>query len=358
MKTRKGLLFLKIIAFVLLFCVCFFTVQDILRYKGENAEDMKARYDSYRDQIRSGMDVDVLFVGSSPVYAAVSPMIIWKEAGITGMNLATSNQTVMALYYSLLNAFETALPKAVVLDFRDLHEFRPADDDRYYYVYRKTHDTIESIPLKLQLAQDVFRTGGGFEYLFPIFNQHERWCELGQSDFGYPAREYYVFGRGALMRRKTEEVVLSGTYDEDLKPVEHDPISLSYYEKIIDLCREKGIKLFCLIAPSANLDKRMAVHNGIRLYCEEKEIPILNYNEPSLVKEIDLDYAIDFYNEEHLNANGAVKLSSSLAGHLDELFDLPDHRGDPAYEQWDTDWELFTETYGYNIKKATGARYQ
>lgn len=336
---------LKCIAFALIFLVILSGVQNVLRYKGEYAEDMLDRYNSIREQADAGMSTDVLYLGSSPVYAAVAPMVMWEDYGYTGLNLGTSMQNAMSLYYSLLDILDIAQPKVIVLDMCDLTQARLADDMDYYYSYRKAIDTIHSPVIRWQLLRDIVKTTGTLEHIFPIVRFHERWSSLEEADLGHREKYYHGCTKGALMNDAWMPLSLEGSYDEMVTPNAYSELSLAYYENIISLCAERGIQVIAFTPPTAKIGVFMADYAAVKRYCNEKGIVYLNYNDPAIQAQMGLDWDTDFYDREHLNISGCFKLSKLLASQLDTLCDLPDHRDDPAYASWAEDLAAFRSLY-------------
>ncbi len=342
---NAGKIVIKSIIFVLIFAVLFLVAQEILREKTEYTEELTWRYESFREQVNSGMDIDVIYMGSSPLYAAVSPMAIWQEKGYTGMNFGTSKQNIMSLYYLFSDILEYSEPKVLVIDFRDLHEARLADDMDNLYSYRKAYDNISSKEVKKAFVKEVMESTDSIQFMFPMVYFHDRWDTLGKSDLIPPASKYVECTKGALMSQKHAEVNLVGTYDENLTPSPYNKVSLKYYDMLVELCKTKEIQLIGLIPPTAEIGENMADYNAIAKYCREKDIVCLNYNSSLLLEESGIDFKKDFYNNGHINTSGAVKLSRSLATHLEELCELTDHRGDSLYKSWESDSAEFTKKY-------------
>ncbi len=341
-----GKIALKGFIFLLVFVLLFLMVQEVLRSKTENIEELKARHESYQTQAEEGMDIDVLFMGSSQMYAAASPMTMWEECGFTGMNMGTSLQGIMPLYYTFRDILEYSTPKVLVIDFKDIDKARMADDKDYVYSYRKVYDTIKSSELKKEFVKEVIKETGTVEILFPIIYFHDRWDSLVPWDIIPRSTDYYnEYTKGAYLCEKHQAYEADGVYDETVQALSYDEFSLKYYKKLFELCKEKGVKIVALVPPTTLLNDTMAQQNTIAQICEEYEIPLFNYNEPGLFEEAGMDYATDFYNPDHINITGSVKLSKSLAKYLDEVCELPDHRGDKVYESWESQLEEYNKKY-------------
>ena len=77
----------------------------------------------------------------------------------------------------------------------------------------------------------------------------------------------------------------------------------------------------------------MEHHNALELWAAEHDVAYLDLNLQS--DAIGIDWSTDSKDGgDHLNASGAEKFSRYMSVILDEEYDLPDHRGDPAYETW------------------------
>ena len=57
---------------------------------------------------------------------------------------------------------------------------------------------------------------------------------------------------------------------------------------------------------------------------------------------MNLDYSVDFYNENHVNYYGADKYTNFLAKFIKSKYEIPDRRNDSNYSDWNnimSDWE-------------------
>lgn len=343
---------MKCICFLLVFVLLFSAIQNVLRFKGEYDDNMMVRYESYITQRRSSIEMDVFYFGSSPIYAGITPIVMWEECGFTGMNFGTDAQNAMSLYYSLLYALDYGTPKVIVLDFSDLTKNRSVTDPANYYVYRKASDTIKSFEINMQYVKDIIDTTGYYEYLFPIIQCHERWSELTKKDFGQYSTSYKEYRKGGLLNKNQEIVEVIGEYDISVSPVDYEQMPFTYYQKLINLCQERKIELVCLAPPKGNIEQTMSFYSTVGKYCDENNIPYFNYNESVLASDMNLNYDTDFYNTGHVNAVGAIKLSRSFANILDALYDLPDRRQDERYASWNEDLEQFHKAYAKQIEQS------
>ena len=77
----------------------------------------------------------------------------------------------------------------------------------------------------------------------------------------------------------------------------------------------------------------------IEKYALEHDITYINYDK--LSNEIKLDYNIDFADSKHLNIIGAAKTTSHMGDYLVTHYDVPDHRREYEYDNWNKDYVVY-----------------
>ena len=342
---------IKALAFLVIFCALFLIIQNVLTYKANQNESIDYRYRLL--QAAPEGSVDVVFIGSSPVYAGVTPMVIWEETGITSFNIAISANTAFGSYYDCRFALETQHPKAVVIDFCGLFQDRKVKDyhsrNTYESTYRKTA-AVPSFSLKYELIHQLLADNPEEDpmmWYFPLLRYHTRWTSLTESDFKDP--DYDEWRKGALLQTDVIENPVdydAALFDTAYSPAEVSEYAWGYYQKIIELCRENDVTLVAVTYPKTTTEELLCQYAAIQELCKESGVPFYNFNLPAYWRQLGLDRAADFYDTGHMNLRGSIKLSTALGELLRQEFDLPDHRGDEAYDSWDADWDAFYANYG------------
>lgn len=346
----------RAIVFLLVFCALFYAAQEVLRYKWDSNENQGWRNLAYLEE-PSG-SIDVLFIGSSPFYAGITPMILWKESGITSINFGKSGNMPLVNYYQALYALETQTPKLVILDFNCICLDRRADtDESWENVNRMIADTFPSWKWKNAFITGMKKDNPNqdiLSYYFPLLRYHSRWDQLTRDDF-VVNNSYQEYLKGALFAHwPTEEVIEYDPGNMFEEFTEEEPVaeySYNYYRKIIDLCHEKGIEVAVLSCPEEDRfdieahQKSFRTYNTMERVTNELGLNYYNMNRPEIWEKYGFVEAEDFYNSAHMNWHGSIKLSAAIAPILQADYGLPDHRGDPAYSAWDDDWNAFYADY-------------
>lgn len=256
--------------------------------------------------------IDVIFAGDSECYAAFSPIQMWKENGFTSFLCATSAQRLCDTYYLLEKTFETQSPKVVVLNTNCM--YRSASD-----VKKNDDEYIKALG----------------EYI-PIFRYHARWKSLVKDKL---LKEYEVVNYTKSQKLKgfrVRDAVVpyeGGDYMIETDKVKSlAPDAVEYMDKIKALCEENGSELMLVSIPSAK-NWTYEKHNGVAIWAGENNINYIDMN--LMTEELDINWELDTKDAgDHLNFEGAKKISAYFGQYLDETYDLPDHREDKKYESW------------------------
>ena len=280
--------------------------------------------------------LDVLFVGSSHAYHGITPMEIWHEYGIPGYVLGSASQTIPLSYFLIKEGIRTQHPKVIVLeafgsyykkDYKNAGSVHHAIDAIPYNL-TKLEIFCEFLPRTLSLYEEM-------EYIFPVSIYHDRWDSLTEND--YNGKPPYMKGHTFSFRAKpftepraitTAKAVSEGT--------------ATYFEKIVALCRKTGTQLLILQVPSADGKTYKYTHkrtNTLFEMAKEAGVPVVDFE--VLREDCPFDYSADFSNATHMNTLGAEKVSHWLGAYLKEQYELPDRREDPAYSDWNNDYELY-----------------
>ena len=249
--------------------------------------------------------IDVLILGDSEAYAAISPMQMWQEHGFTSYVCATSAQYLSLSEVLLKQSFQRQSPKVVILEANA--------------IYRK------------MLLDNAIVTGA--ENLFSVFKYHNRWKSIGENHSPDPAENVWTddfkgfyYNSGVMKTNKTNYMVKT----DEVKAIES--VNEDYVKSIAEFCRANGAEFLLVNTPSAK-NWSYKKHNGIRALADKYEITYIDLN--LLKDEVPIDWKNDTKDKgDHVNYSGAVKTTKFLGKYLKENYSLPDHRADDAYSGW------------------------
>lgn len=268
-------------------------------------------------------DFDVIFIGDCEVYENFSPPVLWEEYGINSYIRGSAEQYIWQSYYLLEDTLRYETPKAVVFNIQSL-QFDKPQSEAYN---RMTLEGMEwSAPKVKSILASMKQEEKFLDYVFPILRYHTRWSALTASDVEYMFVDKKVSHNGYYMRVdvKAAENVPEGRI---LSNYDFGENAWKYLDKMTALCKEKGICLILIKAPSLYPYWYDEWETQVEDYAAENELLYVNFLE--LTDEIGIDYNTDTYDAGlHMNLSGAEKLASYFGRILVEEAGLSNRRSE------------------------------
>ena len=164
-------------------------------------------------------------------------------------------------------------------------------------------------------------------YVFPILRYHSRFDELKTEDLQYLFRREDNTWQGYQMNKGVVPVESLPT-KRVLSSYAFEDICWEYLDKMRVLCREKGVELVLIKAPSLYPYWYEQQDAQIRSFADQWQLSY--YDLTQKIDEIGLDFSQDTYDAGlHLNLSGATKLSAYFARLLVENHGIEDRRNEP-----------------------------
>lgn len=290
---------------------------------------------------------DVIFIGDCEVYENFIPAVLWEEYGIHSYIRGSAQQLIWQSYYLLEETLKYETPEVVVFNILSM-KYNTPQKEAYN---RMTIDGMKWSASKIGSIQASMTKDEQFlDYVFPILRYHTRITELNRDDFKY------LFHR--------DKVTFNGYYMRvDVKPAEDVPkgrpladytfgeTAYEYLDKITALCKEKGVQLVLIKAPSLYPYWYDEWEVQMEEYAAKHELVYINFLE--LIEECGLDFTTDTYDAGlHLNLSGAKKASTWFGRFLVENCGITSRRGEEKLESL---WEEKLAAYEAEIKRQTEA---
>jgi hypothetical protein len=296
---------------------------------------------------------DVVFIGDCEVYENISPITLWEDYGITSYIRGSAQQLIWQSYYLMEETLKYEKPKVMVFNVLSMKYGEPQNEA----YNRMTLDGMRWSDSKVNSIKASMTDEEEFiTYLFPLLRYHSRWSELSGEDFEYLFKTKRSFHQGYLMRVDVRPVT-SYPSPTPLQDYQFSDTSYEYLDKMVKLCKDNGVELVLMKAPSIYPYWYDEWEEQMEDYAEKNGLLYINFLE--LLDETGIDFATDTYdNGLHLNLSGAEKLAKYLGAELQETYQLPDHRGDAQvaakwqeksdfYHEMEADQYRELEEYGY-----------
>ena len=254
--------------------------------------------------------LDVLVLGNSRVYASVSPMEMYIEYGFTSFDSSQALQLPWESYKFLTETLKDQDLKVLAMEV-----------DQFFY---DTKDRVTRLKFKEAAMK-----------MFPLYETHLLWKDAGSKKTrsatkGYVYTDVSVPFKGNVYRPPTDKKYKLHSQSE------------SYLQKFYDICEENGIELMLFAVPSTSARWDSSKRNAFEEFSALHDIKFVDLND--YVEEMGLDWTHDTRDRgDHLNYNGAVKVSKWLGKYLSENYGLESRKGDPRYAHWEDDFERYSK---------------
>lgn len=268
---------------------------------------------SYRILREPEESIDIIVIGDSLSYSAISPLTLWKEQGYTSYVCGQSSQTIRETEEMLAMALERQTPSLIILETDVLF--------RGPVGVKSLNDSIEAL----------------LNYYIPVFRGHDAWKSVIVDKTEHAEDNYKGFAYRCTVKPYSKGEFM-------VKTKEKEPLSdtvLTHMENIITLCQSHGAELVLLSTPSP-VCYNYARHNALSEYAKEQKLTYLDLNLNT--KAVGIDWQTDSFDQgDHLNLSGAVKVTKYLGSFLSESYSLTDHRGEAAYVSWEKESIIYEE---------------
>lgn len=315
MKIRNIVLFLGIFVLLLVGTSALFVPKDNTVSAGIDERDENA----YGILAEEENTIDVIVVGDSLCYTGISPLRMWEEQGISSYVCGQTAQRMTESYYVLKRALENQQPEVVILETNLL--FWPSDTEE-------------------QINQALFESAA---YYFPVFEYHNQWKHLDAGDIDEVEYQNRINNKGFHMKWDCVPYTGGEYMVETMVAKEVPRVERFFLEKMVELCRDKGIEFVLLSLPSPK-DYNYESHNSAQMLAEKYGITYLDMN--LITEEIGIDWNQDVLDgAEHLNVYGAEKTSIYLGNYLIENYGIQNHRGEEEYQSWNGCYDQYVESF-------------
>ncbi len=330
---------------VLTSCVTFLVILMFLfcritwLYRGN---DIEARGDI--QGFKNQGDVDVVLIGASTVLRFYSPLQAWKETGITSYNYATSHGKFDLFKEYIRDSRKTNEARLYVIDLRTIDYL---NSDVHEPSIRNWADSLNPLSIiRFQGINDfVYTRDWVFETLpsfyFDIIKYHsnkdapsseEQWAFLKPGGVQNVDKGYSPYTSNIPFERKQW-----GDTRGELSAQQ-----LNAMNALLDYCDKESLPALFVCCPYIYAGPDEGLINTCGDMIRERGYDFINFNEH--YDEIGLDFSKNFSDINHVNYLGSKKYTHYLAEYISTHYNMPDHRGDPKYSQWDLDYDEFAPT--------------
>ncbi len=327
---------LQAAGFVLLFLLILWPVSYMVRTNG----DVKDRFAGFYAEKKDSLDV--VMIGSSPVFPYYAAPKLWGETGIAMYPLSTNVQRPAAMRYLAEEAEKTQSPALYIFEMRmfTMEEAGLMENMAY------TRGVTDNLRYSLQRIRTIRGLvpeddeEGRLSYYIDIMKYHTNWKMLAlPSEWANMFYRHSHPLKGYTFRDEVgpqPQPSCGGMEGVLAMPQEQE----AYLRELLAYLKENGQEALFLVSPYGESEKEQQMFNYMAGIVKESGYGFLNMND--YYDEIGIVFEEDFADYgSHTNAVGAEKCTDFLESYLQAHYALPDHRGDAVYKSWDKSYELW-----------------
>lgn len=329
-------IFIQIFFFLAIFLALLLPVSYMVRTNG----DVKDRFAGFYAEREDSLDV--VMIGSSPVFPYYAAPKLWGETGIAMYPLSTNVQRPAAMRYLVEEAEKTQSPSLYIFEMRMFTMEEEGLMDNMAYT-RGVTDNLRYSPLRVRAIQGLVPADdeeGRLSYYLDIMKYHTNWKMLAlPSEW---ANMFYCNRhplKGYTFRDEVGPQPMpdcGGAEGILAMPKEQE----AYLRELLAYLKEEGREALFLVSPYGESLEEQQMFNYMAEIVAENGFSFLNMND--YYDEIGIVFEEDFADYgSHTNAVGAEKCTVFLEKYLKTHYALPDHRGDVLYESWDNSYLLW-----------------
>ncbi len=274
---------------------------------------------------------DILFYGSSHIYAGVDTAKLWDDYGIAGYDFAGTMQTLWNSYYNMAETLKYQTPKVMAVDLYG------ALIEEEYYTSSNVIKNVSSMRFSVNKIRNVWNSVPHEKFLSYLFSYpltHDSYRELQKGNYKKLSEpvggKWYKGYHPSFVCTSFDSLPVVRQADAKRPPSEKNR---KYLEKMVELAQKRGIQLVFMVTPYMGVtDEDEEVYAWIEQFARERDVLFLDANR--CLAEMGFEPSADYAEESHLNHSGAGKFSAYLGQWLRERTGLADHRGEAAYDSW------------------------
>lgn len=344
----------KVIAFLVVFVLLFLMCSMIFITNSNNTRNIRGIYAENEDS------VDVLLVGASSVKTNFAPALAYQNYGFTSFALSFDGTAFEMLETLTKESLQYQSPEVVLVDLK------PVTAAVTNQKARAVIDNIRWSDNKREAIEKYASEDSKISFYLTLDKYHSRWKDISsvlgyyyltveeamKYDFlsQYSLKEIFVDKKHPLKGFYTSSVIQSvdmyKAYEEVTEKEKISESSETALYEIMDYFKENNVNAVFYISPMCYYEGLLTEHkypqklNYAKEIVESNGFECLDFRTAEHVEKMNLDYSTDFGDYLHMNVNGALKFTEYLSSYLKERYDLPDHRGESAYEE---EWQRSVE---------------
>lgn len=338
MNRNRMRMAVESIIFIVIFVVLLILVSYMVRTNG----DVKDRFSGFYAEKNDTLDI--VMIGSSPVFPYYAAPKLWGETGIAMYPLSSNVQRPIAMKYLVREAEKSQTPELYIFEMR-MFTMEDAGLSENMAYTRGVTDNMRYSPLRYETIQAMVPEDdeeGRVSFHIDIMKYHTNWKMLAlPSEWANmlyhkaSPLKGYDFKDEVGPQPMPDCGKAEGTVNI---PEEQE----GYLRELLAFLQEQEKDALFIVSPYGESLEDQRMFNYMEEIVTAYGYPFLNMN--NYYEEIGIIFEEDFADYgSHTNAVGAEKCTEFLRDYLLQNYEFEDKRGDEAYASWDEAYALWKD---------------
>lgn len=332
----------QVIGFVAIFLLLLTAVSYMVRTNGDVKDRFAGFYAEKKDTL------DIVMIGSSPVFPYYAAPKLWGESGIAMYPLSSNVQRPVAMKYLVQEAEKTQTPGLYIFEMRMFTMEDAGLRENMAYTRGVTdnlrYSRLRNETIRAMVPEDDEE--GRLSFYLDIMKYHTNWKMLVlPSEWANMTYHNPHPLKGYTFKDEVGPLPMPDCGKaEGAKPIPAE--QEAYLRELLDELRQGGHDALFIVSPYGESLEDQQMYNYMEEIVTAAGYRFLNMNKH--YEEIGIIFEEDFADYgSHTNAVGAEKCTDFLKTYLQQHYAFTDKRGEAAYESWDAAyirWQSEMET--------------
>lgn len=297
--------------------------------------------------IKDEEPLDMIYIGGSSAVQYWEPLKAWADYGFTSYSLGTNGIQAECIKYLAKYALNYHKPELLVIDVRAFQNYKTEVENGNGL--RPTSDSLDFTIDRLKLIYEYlnkreFLSGDKVDdlpFYLDIMTYHTDYSALASQDnWGFINNKGNSKTKGTTWQSSYRYLDKPENIETDIRGEISEQCLETLYG-LLEFCREKDLEVLFTVCPYQIEEEHWEMYNALEDIITSYGFDFLNTNK--YYDEMKIDFSMDFYNHAHVNAYGAGKYTEFLGNYLVEHYNLPDHRDEEIYADWNEESGQFLE---------------
>lgn len=335
-RRQKAKIAVQIAAFLGIFLLLLVAVSYMVRTNGA----VKDRFSGFYAE--KNHTLDIVMIGSSPVFPYYAVPKLWGETGIAMYPLSSNVQRPAAMKYLVEEAEKTQSPELYIFEMR-MFTMEDAGLSENMAYTRGVTDNLKYSWQRIRTIQALVPEEdeeGRLSYYLDIMKYHTNWKMLAlPSEWANMAYHKPNPLKGYEFKDEVGPQPMPDcgkAAGEKKIPAEQE----AYLRDLLAFMQKSGKDALFIVSPYGESLEDQQMFNYMEGIVTSFGYDFLNMN--NYYEEIGIIFEEDYADYgSHTNAVGAEKCTDFLQKYLQEHYTFQDKRGNASYRSWDASYDLW-----------------